>query len=199
MLRRASRLAPKAARRRVGPLVRRLLGRELAPNDETHPERLAVLRHIRPGRVLEVGCGPRKSAPHFIGADLTPGGMKGAVGNAAGRLSQADVAADGTALPFGSGLFGTLVARHNLEHYIDLVAVLSEWSRVLEPGGRLIAVVPDEAAYPGRTVELDPTHYHSFDASFCRHLLEALGWQVHRVEPCIEKWSLLVVASSSRP
>jgi SAM-dependent methyltransferase len=184
---------PERGRRRLHPILDRLgLATDQADND--HPERLAVLAHVALTPVLEVGCGPRKTRADFVGLDLTPGGDEGSVGNAAGRPSEADVAADGRFLPFANGTFPTLVARHNLEHYVDLIAVLREWQRVIVPGGIAIIVVPDEDGYPGRTLELDPTHYHAFNIAFVRQLFALLGWEVRTAEVCIPAWSLLVVA-----
>ena len=48
------------------------------------------------------------------------------------------------------------MARHNFEHYVDVVKTLCEWRRVLKPGGVMAILVPDEQA--GDTVYLDPTH-----------------------------------------
>jgi SAM-dependent methyltransferase len=162
--------------------------------DEDHPERLAVLAHVTGERVIEIGCGPRKTDERFIGVDLTPRGVDGSVGNAEGRASQAEICADGQLLPIRNGVFDCVVARHNLEHYVNTIAVLREWQRVLSPGGRGIFVVPDEGSFPGRTVELDPTHYHSFDGPYLTQLLELLGWTVIVCEPCVENWSIIVVA-----
>jgi predicted SAM-dependent methyltransferase len=39
-----------------------------------------------------------------------------------------------------------VVARHNLEHYVDVVKTLCEWRRVLKPGGVMAILVPDERA-----------------------------------------------------
>ncbi len=178
--------------------VRDLLGRPWAPPDfadDEHPERLAVLANVLPGRVIEIGCGYRKTSPDFVGVDMIPGGERGQVGNVEGKVSQADVAALGDHLPVGTGAFDCLVARHNLEHYVDLVGVLQEWHRVVRPGGRLVAVVPDEERYPGSTLALDPTHYHAFSEALVRKLLPLTGWTVDKVGPCLERWSLLIVAT----
>jgi SAM-dependent methyltransferase len=161
-------------------------------DDEQHPERLAVLDLVAGDRVVEIGCGPRKTLTGSVGIDLVPGGAPGRHGNAAGRTSQADVAADGGHLPLASGSIDCLIARHNLEHYVDLVGTLREWARVLRPGGTLIAVVPDEDRYDGRTLELDPTHFHAFNESFITGLFPLVGFTIDSVGPCVEGWSLLV-------
>jgi SAM-dependent methyltransferase len=195
-LRRLGRYLPRPLHRRLRNLAIRGGVLVSATGDEQHPERLAVLSHLGGSPVLEVGCGPRKSRADFVAVDLIPGGRLGIVGNAAGRPSEADIAANGASLPFAPGTFGTLVARHNLEHYVDLVAVLREWKRVLRPGGKAVVIVPDEDAYAGRTLDLDPTHFHSFNASFARGLFDLLGWQLTVIEPCIPGWSLLIVAEA---
>lgn len=196
-LRRAYHHLPLPTRRILRPFLPRGIG-DPQLSDEDHPERSAVLDHLAQEPTLEVGCGPRKTRSDFVGVDLVPAGQLGRVGSAAGRQSQADVAGDGGMLPFRGESFGTLVARHNLEHYVDLIGVLLEWRRVLRPGGRLIAVVPDEDAYPGRTLDLDPTHFHAFNQAFARRLFETLGWHVILVEPCVANWSMLVVAERHR-
>jgi SAM-dependent methyltransferase len=166
-----------------------------AEDDDQHPERLAVLDHIVGPRVIEIGCGYRKTSSGFIGVDLVPKGARGRVGNVAGRVSQADIAADGGHLPFQDASVDSVVARHNLEHYVDFVGTLLEWLRVLRPGGRLVVVVPDEASYPGRTVDLDPTHYHSFDEAGLRSLFSVLEADLVEVRSCVPNWSLLAVAT----
>lgn len=163
--------------------------------DADHPERLAVLSAVPEGPVLEVGCGPRKTSADYVGIDLTPGGRAGTTGSAAGRASEADIAADGAALPVASSMFAAVVARHNLEHYVDPFTPLRDWRRALRPGGRLVVVVPDEARFEGRTLDLDPTHYHAFNESFLRELLCATGFVDIDVRPCIEGWSLLGTAT----
>jgi SAM-dependent methyltransferase len=179
-------IVPYRLRRRLWVL------RQREPHDDHHPERLAVLPYVR-GRCLEVGCGHRKTHSSAVGVDLTPGGQLGTVGNVKGRRSQADVAADGGALPFRDGAFDSLIARHNLEHYDDTRATLTEWCRVLAPGGTFALVVPDEERYPGSTLELDPTHYQAFTEQSLRMELHRSGFLVAQSQPVIEGWSFAIV------
>lgn len=173
-----------------------------AEDHATHPERLAIVPYVR-GRALEVGCGHRKTSGEVIGLDLTPGGRRGTVGNAAGQESQADVAGSGEALPFADASFDSVIARHNLEHYVDTAGVLIEWRRVLKSGGTLAVILPDEENFPsnrGRTLDLDPTHYHGYS-------MAALGRLVHLVggffdvttEVVVPQWSFLLTARKGKP
>lgn len=188
-------------RSRLAPAVRRCMAtgaRRLRPGtvvaDEDHPERLAVLPFVQ-GRSLEIGCGYRKTSDLVLGVDLVPKGRPGRHGNVAGRRSQADVAADGAQLPFGDATFDSLVARHNLEHYIDTAGTLEEWRRVLRPGGMLAVVLPDEEAYQGRTVELDPTHYHAYSPSALARLVRLIGgFSEIETRTAVPDWSFLLTA-----
>jgi SAM-dependent methyltransferase len=183
----------RVAASRLSPRVLALLGRS-QEDDATHPERLAVLPYLT-DRCVEIGCGYRKTLPESIGVDLVPGGEPGRIGNVAGRASQADAAADGAQLPFRDRSFDSLVARHNLEHYVDTLAVLAEWRRVLAPAGRLVLVVPDEEHYDGRTLDLDPTHYHGFSQASLRRLVQAVGFSVVDVRVVVPNWSFMLVAT----
>lgn len=195
-LRRAYSSLPARLRDRLRPVVGRLSS---APeeDDETHPERLAILPFVV-GRCLEVGCGHRKTADGVIGLDWIPGGQPGSVGNVAGRISTADVSANGMFLPFRDRAFDSVIARHNLEHYVDVVAVLQEWRRVLREDGVLAVIVPDEDAYAGRTVELDPTHYHAFSSAALANLVEVVGGFTEvATSVAVPNWSFMLVARRS--
>jgi SAM-dependent methyltransferase len=163
----------------------------IAAEQESDPERLAVLPYCV-GQGLDVGCA--KTTPEAIGVDLVPKGELGRFGSQVLRPSAADVCASGDAMPvFADGSMDYVVARHNLEHYTDVVKTLREWWRVLKPGGRLVVVLPDDEALD--TITLDPTHKHAFTRQSFRHLLEAIGgWEIERLDICRPKWSFLCVA-----
>lgn len=50
-------------------------------------------------------------------------------------------------LPFESNTLDFLYSSHLLEDYLDWTPVLTEWIRVLSPGGNLIILVPDKVLW----------------------------------------------------
>src|ERR1700729_1771598 len=84
---------------------------------------------------LHIGCGKR-FIPGFVHVDIQP-------------ARHIDVVADVRNLDFAeSGSVDLVYACHLLEHFgrMEYRAVLSEWLRVLKPGGILRLSVPDFAA-----------------------------------------------------
>lgn len=92
------------------------------------------------GTGLDLGCGPWKAFPHFIGVDN--GHHFGTAG--------ADIAVDTCEkLPlFATDSMDFVFSSHLLEHIADWKGALSEWFRVIKPGGYLCLYVPDEDEYP---------------------------------------------------
>jgi SAM-dependent methyltransferase len=170
----------------------------IAAEQAADPERLAVLPYCS-GRGLDVGCGCAKTTLEAIGVDLIPKGELGRFGSQVLRPSAADVCASGDHMPmFADDSVDYVVARHNLEHYVDVVKTLREWWRVLKPGAPLILVLPDDEALD--TISLDPTHKHAFTRESFRHLLEAIGgWEIERLAICRPNWSFLCVARKASP
>jgi len=158
---------------------------------EKHPERLAVLPYCSEGRGIDVGCGHRKSSEICIGVDLVAGGDKGEHGVVAGQVSQADVQASGDDLHmFSNGELDFVVARHNLEHYVDVLKTLGEWKRVLKSGGKLAVILPDDRFVD--TIALDPTHKHVFTPDSFRRYMDGIGgFRELEVRDAVERWSFL--------
>jgi len=122
----------------------------------------------KPGRILELGCGPgRVSVPlaragvRVVGVDRSPAMLTRA--RARGRRAKLGatfqlVRADIRALPFVSGAFQIVIAPYGIIQSVlsdrDLVSVLATAARVLEPGGLLgidvVADVPRWAQYRNR-------------------------------------------------
>ncbi len=108
-------------------------------------------RHCR-GRVLDAGTGRgayrdllKTYAEEYVGMDIAPSPATTAVG-------------DAQRLPFAAASFDTVFCSQVLEHVPEPWLALSEFRRVLRPGGRLI---PDGAASllaPQRTPRLLPLY-----------------------------------------
>jgi len=98
---------------------------------------------VRPRRVLEVGCGPGELAERVqselgaavVAVDISPRMVE----LARARGVDARVG-DVKELPFADGAFDCAIAAWMLYHVPDVPRALSSLARVLEPGGRLIAV-----------------------------------------------------------
>jgi SAM-dependent methyltransferase len=103
----------------------------------------AAVAEVAPRRVLEVGCGPGEAAERIqrdLDAEVVATDQsKRMVELARARGLDARVA-DVQRLPFGDGEFDCVLAAWMLYHVPDVDAGLAEIARVLQPGGRLVAV-----------------------------------------------------------
>lgn len=91
------------------------------------------------GRGLDIGCGTEKAFPHFIGVDNGHHFGKGA----------ADVMCEADDLSmFAADSMDFVFSSHVLEHMVDMQKALTEWGRVIKPGGYLILYVPSADLYP---------------------------------------------------
>ena len=100
-----------------------------------------IVQYTR-GRGLDLGCGPSKAYPHFIGVD------SGADTGLFGIPMKPDVTSDCLDLPFKSASMDFVFSSHLLEHVADTGAALAEWWRVIRPGGHLVLYLPHRDLYP---------------------------------------------------
>jgi hypothetical protein len=126
---------------------------------------------------LDIGCGPRKAFPHFIGVD------NGGHAEMFGIQSRPDIAADGTRLTmFADASVDFVFSSHFLEHVEDYRAALAEWWRVIKVGGHLVLYLPHKRLYPNIGVKgANPDHKHDFlpsDIEANMRSLGALGWDM---------------------
>ena len=112
----------------------------------------------RPGnRILDVGCGTgtgevsigrlHLSQIQLFGVDLVWDHVRTARQTTAGINQRAHfAAADACRLPFTDGTFDSSYCVAVLQHVRDVTAAVREFARVTRPGGRVVAVEPDNAA-----------------------------------------------------
>lgn len=113
--------------------------------NEGYKVRWEIVKWTR-GRGLDVGCGPAKTFPHFIGIDNN---VDAALFNIPAHPDIQIQDARDLSL-FSSESMDFVFSSHLLEHfaYADTPKVLKEWMRVIKFGGHLILYLPDEDEYP---------------------------------------------------
>jgi SAM-dependent methyltransferase len=103
---------------------------------------LEAVRRVKPGRVLEVGCGMGDFAErlaHELGAEVVATDLSARMVELSGARGLDARVADVQDLPFADGEFGCAVANWMLYHVPDLDRALRELARVLVPRGTLVA------------------------------------------------------------
>lgn len=126
---------------------------------------------IKDKPIVELGCGFRKTVEDAVGVDRVENGQK--IPYVSGE-SLADVVADvSKPLPFKDKSQNTIIARHVLEHCLDVVSTLKEWVRILADKGRLIISCPDENIIDG--IPTNPEHKHAFTPDSIKSICELLG------------------------
>jgi SAM-dependent methyltransferase len=112
----------------------------------------------KPGRqILDVGCGIgtadvslarlRMSQLRLVGVDLSLAHVTTALDAARGMNARVGYAcADACKLPFGDGAFDSTFCVAVLQHIRDIGQALTEFARVTRPGGRVLAVEPDNGS-----------------------------------------------------
>lgn len=135
-----------------------------------------VSQFARGPKIVELGCGFRKTLPQSIGVDWAIKGEKPSNLHDGGP-SVADVKADVTK-PLPRELFeaDTVIARHILEHCVNFIQTLKHWNAILKMGGRLILAVPNQDII--NSIPLNPEHVHAFTPESLKSAAELCGFKL---------------------
>ncbi len=135
-------------------------------------------------RVLDAGAGEAQYADHFAHCRYT--GVDLAIGDQQWSYSGLDVIADLTCLPFQDRSFEAAMNIVVLEHVREPARALREIARVLEPGGQLLIVVPQEWE-----VHQGPNDFYRYTRYGLEWLLEGAGFSKPKVQPIGGYFTLL--------
>lgn len=117
-----------------------------------------IVQYTR-GAVLDLGCGPSKAFPHFVGVDSCVDTKL------FGIQMKPDVEVDDCSdlSKFEDGMCDAVFSSHLLEHIEDPAKALREWWRVLRLGGYLVLYLPHRDLYPNiGQPGANPDHKHDF-------------------------------------
>jgi len=134
-----------------------------------------IRERIKPGVVLDLGCGGNKTIPDSIGIDFVPKDETVETLQS-GTVSSADVSADvSQGLPVKDA--DTIIARHILEHMQDPITAIKHWLDSLKPDGILIIAVPLEGLV--NSIPMNIEHKCSWNPKSMRVMLELLGLEIN--------------------
>lgn len=107
--------------------------------------------------IIDLGCSRNKVHPKQIGIDTYP-------------YDNVDIVHNVNDLWFfKDGEVDAITASHILEHFGNTKKILSEWDRVLKPGGTLAIIVPDGEKRPNTINE--PSHKVAFTKDILKRLI----------------------------
>lgn len=149
------------------------------PGDEAAKIRWELVPYTR-GKGLDLGCGPSKAFPHFIGVD------NGVDTKLFGIEVKPNIMVDTCER---LGLFADhsmdfVFSSHLLEHIKDYRAALKEWWRVVKQGGHLCLYLPHKELYPNiGQPGANPDHKHDFlPEDIVKAMQQLGGWDLLRSE-----------------
>lgn len=136
------------------------------------------LRRLKPGRMLDVGCGIGRNLGNVkteaVGVDHNPASIAEARRRGYVALTTDEFGYSRYALEGG---FDTVLFAHVLEHMTptEATALVATYLPHLRPGGRVLVILPQEAGYA-----TDPTHVSFVDVPEVTAILAAAGVRVDR-------------------
>jgi len=135
-----------------------------------------VSRYVGRGPYLDFGCGTGHLLRRLGAVGQTSGFEVSEFSAARARRTAPDCDVTTTVDDLPTGTFSGITAIHVLEHLEDSIAeaVLATWRRVLAPGGRVLAVMPDPA---GRARRLHGSNWLGFSDETHINLKPHLEWK----------------------
>lgn len=132
------------------------------------------------GVVLDLGCGPHKAFPHFLGVDNCKDSELFGI-DIRPDLQVEDCADLSNTVEDAS--VDAVFSSHLLEHIDDHVAALKDWWRCIKAGGHLVLYLPHKAFYPNvGQPGANPDHKHDFEPFDIIRAMRLVG----------DDWDLLV-------
>lgn len=129
---------------------------------------------------VDIGSGGDPVVPHAISVDLPDSQFKTYNGNTE-TLHPIHIRGDAFALPFMDGTLDFCYSSHLLEDFLDWRPALSEWIRILKPGGRLVVLIPDKERWAKAVANGQPpndAHCHEGRVGELTQAVSELGRQV---------------------
>ncbi len=144
---------------------------------------------VRPGRLLDVGCGAGELLEHFAAQGWAPYGIDPSAAAADAARRRGAEAHEGTLLdhPWQGETFDAIAFEHSLEHVVEPVPALEQARALLAPGGVLAIAVPNWSSWQRRLfgdrwAMLDmPRHQQHFSPRALTRLADKLGLEVEEV------------------
>jgi|WetSurMetagenome_2_1015567.scaffolds.fasta_scaffold35271_3 ADP-heptose:LPS heptosyltransferase/predicted SAM-dependent methyltransferase len=136
---------------------------------ESQKIRWEIVQYTR-GYGLDLGCGPYKAFPHFIGVDMKRYGPE-----------NPDIVMDATDLRiFADESLDFIFSSHLLEDFEDPVPILKEWIRPIKVGGHLVLQLPHRDYYPnvGQPFSNKDHHRDYAPVDLIKLMREIPGWDL---------------------
>jgi 2-polyprenyl-3-methyl-5-hydroxy-6-metoxy-1,4-benzoquinol methylase len=162
------------------------------------------------GRLLDIGCGNgaflvgmRDRGWEVVGVEPDP--VASQMARERHGLQVITETLAGAALP--AAFARAITLNHVIEHVPDPVALLAMCRRLLQPGGKLVAVTPNVESLCHRLVgvrwsHLDPPrHLHLFSVGTLRACAEKAGLRIEilRSRVAFNSWALLALQTALQP
>lgn len=137
-----------------------------------------MLRRLRPGYFLDVGCGIGRSLEWFgdagIGVDHNESAVRACRARGLTAFSPEELWS--SSFVQRGGTFDSLLFSHVLEHMseTDAVALIELYSKLLKDEGKVIVITPQEAGFAS-----DPTHVNFTDFDVIERVLSRAGFRLN--------------------